>query len=298
MPKPTPIQWFIILAVIAGVLALGLPPDPQALQQLHTTSTAYRLAVAVLLIPYVLIWYASFYAYAKLQEYSQPIKGTKDGNAFKVLTTGMAILSFSLVIPTIITLILNAIAVHNKSFDTAATIIGNYIPLFAGLISFLVLNNGARMLVRTTKNGTDKFDLRWHAPWFLLLSVIFTYITIENHAKSNPYHLPLWILLITIVVPYLYAWAMGLLSAYNLNIYANTVSGSLYRRAIKQFAGGIATAIVGSVAIQFVNATLANRFDDSLGAILLADYILLAVVAVGLVLIAIATKKLKLIEEV
>jgi len=65
--------WFVILVVVAVGLALGLQPDPEAVRQLHTTETAYRLAIAALLVPYILIWYTGFYTFAKLQEYSRPL---------------------------------------------------------------------------------------------------------------------------------------------------------------------------------------------------------------------------------
>jgi hypothetical protein len=298
MLKLTPLKWFVVLALLAIVLALGLPPDPHDLQQLHASETAYRLALVVLLIPYVLIWYASFYAFAKVREYSAPLRGSKDGDAFRTITIGMGVLAFGLIVPTIVSLILNNIASHTLSFEAAAVVISNYFGLFPGMLAFLLLLNGARMLLRTTRRGAEKLDLRWHAPWFLLLAVLFSHLTIENYYRGDPYHLPLWLLVISFIVPYLYGWAVGILSGYDLRLYAGTVKGSLYRRAIKQFANGILITIAGSVAIQFVDITLMQRADHSLGLILLIDYILLAIVAVGLVSIAMGTKKLKLIEEV
>jgi hypothetical protein len=296
--KLTPLKWFMILAVIAIVLALGLPPDPAAVQKLHTSEAAYRLAITVLLIPYVLIWYTSFYAYNKLQEYTAHLKGAKDGDAFRKITAGMGMLSFTLVVPTIISLILNNVAAHHNSFEAAAVVINNYANLFPGLVAFLMLYNGSHMLLRSTEEGTQKLDLRWHAPWFLLLGVIFSHLTIENYYRSHPYHLALLPLIVTFIVPYLYAWALGLLCANDLHLYARTVLGSLYRRAIKQFASGILVVVVSSIAIQFVNITLMQRLSKSLGALLLIDYGLLIIVAIGLLLIASGTKKLKLIEEI
>jgi hypothetical protein len=296
--RVTPLRWFVILSVIAIALALGLPPDPDAVRQLHATETTYRLAVAALLVPYVFIWYTSFYAYAKLKEYSKPIKDTKDGDAFKQITAGIGALSFTLIVPTIVSLILSNIAAHHKSFEAASTVINNYVSLYPGLVAFLLLYNGARMLARTTKEGTRKIDLRLHIFWFLLLSVIFSRLVIQNQYQSHPYHLTVALLMVTFIVPYLYAWAIGMLSGYELRLYANTVRGSLYQRGINQFAVGILVTISGSIAIQFVNAALMHRVHQSVGMILLIDYVLLILVASGLLLIAFGTKKLKLLEEV
>lgn len=294
----TPMTWFVVLTLIAVGLAFGLPPDPHAVAQLHTSAIVYRLALAALLVPYILIWFASFYAFAKLHEYSKPIKKAKDGAAFHKIAIGMGAVALSLVVPTIISLIVSSIAAHYPSFETAAVIINNYVGLFPGVIAFLLLYNGARALLRTTKEGTQKLDLRWHAPWFLLLSVVFSHLAIENQYGSNPYHLSLWILIITFIVPYLYGWMVGLLSAYDLHMYAKTVKGLLYRKAVRQFARGIAVTVFGSIAIQFVSITFAKRISGSLGLVLLADYSLLIIILVGLTLMALGTKKLKRIEEI
>ena len=298
MRRPTPLNWFVILAVLAVGLALGLPPDPHAIHQLHTTATSFRLAIAALLIPYILIWYAAFYAFGKLVEYARHLKGTKDGEGFYKMTLGMGVLAFSLVVPAIVSLTLHRIAVHNPAFRPEATIIANYVNIFPGVAAFLLLLNGARALLRTAPGAAQRFDLRWHTAWFLLLAVVFSHLTIENQYQSNPYHLSLWILIVTIIVPYLYGWAVGLMSAYDLNVYSKAVRGSLYRRAIKQFANGIAVAILGSIAIQFTNITIGQRIDKSLSAVLLADYMLLIIIAAGLALMALGTKKLKQIEEI
>jgi len=296
--KLTPLNWFVILTVIAIGLALGLPPDPHAVQQLHTSPMAYRLAIASLLIPYIFIWYLSFYVFAKLQQYSRSLKDAEDGVAFQKITVGVSAIAFSLIVPTIISLIVNAIAAHQPGFKSAAVIINNYISLFPGLVAFLLLYNGARALLHTNPGGVKELDLRWHAPWFLLVGVVFAYLTIENQYRWHPYHLALWLLIVTFIVPYLYGWTVGLLSAYNLSLYARTVHGTLYRRVIKQFAVGIIVVIIASAATQFVSVTLGQRADKSLGAVLSIDYGLLIVIAVGFGLMALGTKKLNRIEEV
>ena len=80
-------------------------------------------------------------------------------------------------------------------------------------------------------------------------------------------------------------------------MYARTVKGMLYKKGIHQFANGIIVAVAGSIAIQFVNVRLMERVDNSLGWVLLTDYVLVSIIAAGLVLIALGTKKLKSIED-
>lgn len=293
----TPMTWFVILAALAIGLALGLPPDPQALHTLHTSAASYRIALAAILIPYIIIWYTAFYAYAKLREYAQPLKQERDGAGFHKIAAGMGALAFSLVIPTIISLVLNNIAQHHASFRAASVVITNYLSVFPALISLLIIYNGSRMLISLFRGRTRQLDFRWHAPWFMLLCVIFSHLALQNQHRYHVYHLNSWVLIVTYIVPYLYVWMVGLLSTYNFYTFAGTVKGLLYKQAVRRFANGIAVVIIGSIGIQFFDVTFAKRIS-SLGSVLLIDYVLLVIVAVGLILMALGAKKLKRIEEV
>lgn len=291
--------WFVILSVITGGLALGLPPNPQTLQQLHISSVAYRIAILALLIPYGIIWYAGFYAFAKLKEYVHTIKAFEDGKAFRKITIGMGVLAFGLIIPTAISLILQTITIHHPGFKPASIIISNYMAIVVVLITFIYISSGARLLSSLTKNKLGLFGVRMFALLFISLAVVFTYLVLHYQARhADVYYLDTPLLIITFIIPYLYAWYMALLSAYELGLYARHAKGLLYRQALRFFSHGIVVTIVGSIAIQFVNNTFAAKAKHSLGAILVLEYILLAIVAIGLILMALGTKKLKRIEEV
>jgi hypothetical protein len=296
--KPTPMMWFVILLVIACGLALGLPPDPHELARLHISAIGYRVAITTLLIPYALIWYTGFYVLAKLQEYCRYVKKTKEGVAFRKITAGIGVLAFGLVIPTIISLILDDIAQHTISFAVPDTIINTYITLLVPVLSLTLINGGSYFLMATTKARASLASMRVFAVLFILLSVVFTFLVMRNHAMRHSLHLNTVLLILTFIVPYLYAWYAALMSAFELRLYSQFVKGLLYRRALVQFSSGIAIAIFGSIAIQFVQATIAERVSKSLGSLLVIEYVLLLIVAAGLLVMAAGTRKLKKIEEV
>lgn len=295
----TPMTWFVILAVVTSVLALGLPPDPQTLHQLHITSEVYRIAIVVLLVPYGIIWYAAFYAFAKLKEYTSAIKGFEDGNAFHSITTGMGVLAFGLVLPTAIDLILNDIAMHHHGFTPASVIIDNYMGVVVALVSFLFINHGTNLLTllnkrRPTLNGIWLFGLL-----FIALASIFTYLVISYHAKhDHVYYLNTFLLITTFIIPALFAWFVAILSAYEFGIYAKFAKGMVYRRMLRQFSYGIVIAIFASVASEFADNTFAAKVSHSLGYTLLAEYALLIILGAGLVLMALGAKQLKKIEDI
>jgi hypothetical protein len=290
--------WFIILAVITAGLALGLPPDPQTLHQLHISSLMYRVAILVLLVPYGIIWYAAFYAFAKLKEYSQAIKGSKDGTAFYNIMIGMGTLAFGLILPTTISLVMNNIVSHHSGFKPASVIIDNYLGLLVALIAFIYISNGTNLLTKLSKNRPSLTSVRVFALLFIALAAVFTYLVINYHVRHGQvYYLNTPLLITTFIIPALFAWFIAILSAYEFRLYAKFVKGLLYRAALRQFSQGIVIVISGSVAIQFVDNTFAAKVSHSLGALLAAEYALLAIYVVGLILMALGAKKLKKIEE-
>jgi drug/metabolite transporter (DMT)-like permease len=300
--KLTPMRWFGVLVVVAFVLVLALPPDPQSLRLYHLSDLSYRIILIFLLLPYAAIWYAVFYAFAKLLEYTHYLNKAKEEKAFQKITLGMGILAFGLLVPTIISSILNEIAVHHHGFKPAAVIINNYMSLLVAIAAFSYMGSGARMLVQTVRSRATLNHARLFGIIFIVLGVFFTRSVIHNHNATNgwndPYHLSLYPLMITIIIPYLYAWFIGMICAYDLKLYSSGVKGLLYKKAFSQLSAGVAVTILSSIAIQFITSAFGGRTDKSLTFILLLIYVFIVILLVGLGLLALGTQKLKKIEEV
>jgi hypothetical protein len=296
----TPTILFVALVAVTVGLAVGLPPDPHAVQQLNTTESAYRLAILVLLVPYGIIWYTAFYAFTRLVKYAHATKGYPDGEAFRKIMIGMGVLAYGLVLPTAVTLILRNIAVYHPDFKPAAVIISHYLTILVVLVTFAFIGNGTRQLANAVKRRPKLGGMRVFALLFIVLSAIFTYlVTSYNAERPNVYYLDTPWLIITFVIPYLFGWFMALLSAYEFGIYAKYAKGLLYQRALQLLSYGIITTIAGSVAIQFLSNTfVATAASQSIGYILVVDYILLAIIGLGLGMMAFGAKKLQKFEEV
>ena len=292
--------WFTMLAVIAAGLAIGLPPDLQTQHQLHVSSFAYRIAILILLVPYMIIWYAAFYAYAKLKEYVRAIKGSEDGKAFRRIMNGMGFFAFGLILPTIISLIFQTITNHHPGFKPAATIIDTYLSVTVLVVTFILIGNGTRRLTDIGKNRPGLTVMRVFVLAFITLSVAFTSLVLKFHrAHPHVYYLDTTLLIITFIIPYLFGWFVALLCAYEFAMYARNIKGVLYRRALRLMSRGIVITIVGDVFIQFIeNTFIASKVNKSIGVLVAFEYLLLIIIGLGLVLIALGTNKLKKIEEV
>ena len=299
--KGRPFLYFAILSCIYIVLSLVLPVNRHTLVTYHLSNAQYHVLILTIILPLVAIWFAAFYGYAKLQEYAETVQKTPEGPSFKTISRGAAWLAWTLPASSISSVIFTAIANVHPGFHNAAVIVDNYISLFFGLVAFIIISRGTRGLTDIVRPKPNLFGFRNLIVLFITIGVVFCYTTLNNIIDAhhgNPYHLPVWLLLFTIIVPYLYAWFLGLLAAYEVGLYSKNVKGVLYKQALNLLGLGIIGVIVTSITIQYLSSLSASLNHLTLGYLLVVIYVLLILYAVGYLLIALGAKKLRKIEEV
>lgn len=297
--KSTPMTWFTILLLITNLLAILVPANPVTLHSLHISEDIYRLLLISLLAPYTVIWFAAFYGYDQLARYSKALIFTGEGRAFQKIAKGLGVLAWGLILQVLLQTILNAIMLSHPTFKAAETVIIDYFNLLVALGGFVLIENGTYELVKLIRAHHSHKIMRLLVVLGAVIAALFQREVFLNRSDQNPYYLPVYPLIFTIIVPYVFTWMIGILSVYELNMYAAKVRGLLYKHALQSLANGLSIVIVLSVAIQFISAsTVASSNNSSLGTILLIDYVLLGTMAFGYVLVAIGAKRLKRIEEV
>lgn len=296
--KSTPMTWFTILLLITSVLAILVPANPVTLHSLHISEDIYRLLVISLLAPYTIIWFAAFYGYDQLARYSRALMFTGEGKAFQKIARGLGVLAWGLILQVLLETILNAVTLSHPTFKATETVITDYFNLLVALGGFVLIENGTYELVKLIRAHHSHTVVRLLVVLGAVIAALFQREVFINRAGDNPYYLPVYPLIFTIIVPYVFTWMIGILSVYELNMYTAKVRGLLYKHALQFLANGLSIVIVLSVAIQFVTASTVTGNSSSLGTILLIDYILLGTMAFGYVLVAIGAKRLKRIEEV
>jgi hypothetical protein len=290
--------WYSILLVIAVLLSLGLPPNPETLADLHISATGYRLAVAAILVPYAVLWYAGFYVFAKVSEYTRFLGTTREGKAFRSTSIGLGILAFGLIVPTILDTIVGFAAQKFHSLNTLAAVDHNYYTVIFTIVAFTYISNGSVKLVERIKSHPPLIAMRLFGIVFVLLGSIYGYLVTHNfHTNGNPYHIAVPFILLTIIAPHLYVWFMGFLSAMEFSVYATDVQGVIYRRTLRLFATGIVVTIAGAITNQFIASTVSSH-QTSVWFVLLFDFVPLAVLVAGLGIMAAGARQLKRIEEV
>ena len=290
--------YFGIVAIAYLVLSLALPPNRMTVSLYHLSALQYRVLIFIVVLPVMAIWLAAFYGYWKIKEYASLIEETAEGPAYRFIADGMMWLAWGLPIPGIINVIVNAIANNNPGFYDASIIISNYANLIMPFIALHILSSGSRTLLERANLRISIITTKFLVFGFVILGAIYCYYVFHDGARAHTtYFLPNWLILFTIVVPYLYAWFMGLLAAYEINLISHHTGGLLYKQALQHLARGLTIIVASSIGLQYLRSLLSPK-GLSLGYILIIVYILLFVIGVGYALMAYGAKKLKRIEEV
>lgn len=300
MIRRTPaLTWYAIIVAVTIVLALILPVDTMTLHKFHITVLEYREAIITIIIPYIIIWFAAFYAYDRADAYAQELEGTGEWKAFRNIAYGLGALAWGLAISTIISVVLGGIAGQHSGIRVVHTIIGNYLNLLFPLVGFTLIGNGTHNLLLQVKARLSLWATRLWVSMLAIVGVFYTYFLLHNHfTNDNPYHLPVILLLLTLAAPYLYVWYTGIVAAYELKKYSGRIKGVLYQRALNTLGVGLTIVIASSIFIQYITGALGSGKGVSFSYTLLIVYTLILLEAAGYVMVAMGARRLKRIEEV
>lgn len=292
---------YALFVIFYSLVLLLMPANQVTLDAYHLTNASYRvLLFIVVALPAFLTWLAAFIGYNQLNRYTILLNGATEGEPFSKLTTGVKWLAYYLPVVSCTNLLLSAIANSHPSFRPVADVFSTYLSILIALGAFSLSSSGARQLTVIGKTRPSLLKTKLLTLSFIIMGVTYCYFVIKHgiDPRTSPYHLPLFWLLLTTVVPYFFAWMLGLLAVLDIDAYATKVSGVLYRRALQLLSCGLLTVIISSVLIQYVNSAALQRGRLVFGLLLIIRYILYAGLAGGFALIAHSAKKLQQIEKI
>lgn len=303
-PTLRAMQYYLLLVVSYLGLILLLPANSRAMENYDLSALEYRILYLAVVFPVLVVWFAAFFGYAKLQEYAQSIKGAPEAPAFQRLATGCRWLAWSLPVPALTAVTFNALADVWPALHSTAIIMVTYVTLILSLVAFSIIGMASRELISRAKVRLSAVGTRSVMLLFVIGGVLYCYLTFRQfepgnlNSTNNPYHLPIWVMLLTVIIPYLYAWFVGLLATYEIAAYAKRVRGVLYKQALHLFVAGLITVISASIALQYISTVEPPSGHLSLNYRLLLITIFRILDGVGFALIAVGILRLKKIEEV
>lgn len=298
------LQHYTWLVVFYTALIFLLPANTVARQTYHLSAFQYHIVSFIVALPTMLVWLAAFIGYAQLRGYARTIRKTPEGIYFDQLAEGCTWLAWSLPVSVIVPLLLNAFADGHHGFHASAIIISNYVSLIFPLVAFSVIAAASRGLLGTVKVRLSLMNTRLIITGFLLLGVLYCFFTFRHFdlsslsSSDNPYFLPIWIMVATVTVPYLYAWFMGILAAFELILFRRHVRGVLYKRPLGLLVGGLLTVILSLMALQYIASIEPRVGHLTLNYKLVLVLFFRLVGGGGFVLMAFGANRMRKIEEV
>lgn len=292
---------FMFLALVYLGLVLILPTADSVLERYNMTQNQARLLNLTVVLPAVGIWLSALYGYLRFRSYAQLVKESPEGEPFNKLADGLGVLAFSLPAVAILSSAFNYMAAQDADLQAIANIVRNYARLGFSLAAFLMLAAGAKDLLSTIRTREHIPVSNYLVLALILLSSVFTWLIISRpigvEPGQNAYSAPNWVIILTLAVPYLFAWYQGGLAFYRLYAYKVAVKGQVYKEAFASVAAGIGVVVLLSIAIQFVTTLSAQLTRLNFTPILIIVYLLVLLYAIGFGLIARGAKKFKKIEE-
>jgi len=295
---------FLLVTIAYALIVLLGPTAPSTLAKYRLSQAKTHLLSLTVVVPFVLIWLSAFYGYVTFKKYAVLVRDTDEGPALTSISRGLGFLAFSLPVNSLISSFMGLLVIEHPSYLATTTIIRNYSAFILPLLAFITISRGAEMLVKLIKRR-KKENLFHPSLWALgtiIVTSLFSWLIIVRPADTreaiNVYQLPNWLIITTIVVPYLYIWFRGTLAAFYIISYQRNVTGKLYRQSLAYLSAGVFTVILINILVALITTLSTRLYRLHLTPILIIVYILVALYAVGFGLLASGAKKLKRIEEV
>lgn len=297
---------FIILSSIYILEALLIPPSDKALSKYKLSETEAKFLGLTVTLPMVFIWMMGGYVSARFRSYANSIAQYKDGRAFRQLSYGLLAICLWLPVNSTLSNLTTYLYRNHPSWTAPLVIINNYLNLAFVLVGFVLIYKGARAL---TKLKESKKPSGWKYLMFvplIAISELFIFLSLNNPVRQFPspevpvaaYYLPDWLLVGTIIIPYIAVFSTGLFAIVDLYTYRTKVRGVIYRDALDSLAKGLLCIIASIIFIRYLTSLTTLFNTATLKLVLLILYLLVLVLLGGFILLVKSVKKLQDIEKV
>lgn len=294
---------YIILAILYLASGFILPTFNTARVAYDLTEGQYQLLLFIVRLPILAVWVLAFYAHRRLAHYTAAIKDAPESKHFAAINTGVGWIAWGLLVPAIISALFTGLAAISDNFRTLALITHIYMSVAVSVFAFSYICNGAHRLAQDNNVQLTTKQIKTLVLILVTFGVLFCWLIAQRLTGGlwnsfNAYYLPNILIWITVVIPQLYAWFIGLFAAVELISIARQTPGIIYRQALMNLAIGLVVAIVSLCMLMYLRSIIPRTGTLTIGFALLAAYGIYALNAFGSILVALGANRLKKIEEI
>lgn len=255
-----------------------------------------------IVVPIAAIWLIAANGFLRLLRYAEAIQGSAEGQPIRQMANGIMILAFGFVLTSIAGSLASIQIADNPNLEPVTTVFRNYFQVAFPLIAFIYINNGAAALSRTLKLDLPDLHTRLFMLGFIILASVYTAMMVSTpfspQSMSEIYFLPEWLVILSIIVPYLFTWYNGLGAAYWLIRYGQNVKGVIYKQAFGRLAFGFIVITITAIILRFISTIGEQLIELSISPLLTIIYTLVFLYALGYGLVSIGANRLARLEKV
>jgi hypothetical protein len=252
---------FLALAVVYvwQVLTAAVSPESQA--KYHASvAQIHKLSLAIAL-PYIVIWVVGLVGYLWLRSYTTYLGKDKDAGGFRSLTFGVGLLTFWLPLSTLAAgLASNYYANHPDATASLVRLV-NYANIVLLLPAFWLVYQGTVRLLQSAKISHNGLSPK-QTGLYILLSALYVFVVFHDPVRlaahddvqTATYYMSDWWILLTIVIPRLIMWYLGLAAAANIILYRHKVKGSIYKEGLRLLAFGLTGVVISTIVLRIVQS--------------------------------------------
>lgn len=300
-----------ILIVVLWSVNVGvslLTSNRIATERYRISEGTLDLLTIVFSFPSLLIWLAAAFAAVSFYRYAQNIAGSKDAKAFRFIAYGLmaslAGLLASSILSTLQTVLVQSVA-DPAALQTTFVVIRNYVSVLVALITYGYLFFGSNVLLEVISKPLNRWRqiLPVLVP-FIGLTIVYLWLVFTNESRqmsmaastAPTFGLPDYLILLTVTVPYLVAWFLGITALRNIIRFQSDTPGIIYKKIFKRLTTGMSAVIGLTIILQVI--TQFSRFWASQGltALLWIVTVIFFILIFAYIQIALGARQLHKIE--
>lgn len=282
------------------VLTWAAPNDPKQ-NVFGLTPTQLVLLQLAVIIPYLVTYYAGTRAAIDLERCGEVIPDLEGGIGFKTCGIGIAILVAGGLLSAILGTF-RSFVVPNTAVAIGFIIASNYLYVMTEMFATLFLFKGAGQLVGTGGNRTrERDDLIMAGILSVIIAALYIPLVFSNPNRqvsvdatmAATYYLPDYVIVLSIILPNIIAWALGLLATLRIIRYAPIGRDRAQSRGIRRFVKGLWAVIYASILLQLLVSVGSDRLLAlGLAPILMIVFLFIIVQIIGFVLLSFGSRQI------
>lgn len=312
-PSRKMVSWWAYLGLTVvwlGTAGLSiLASDSSAAARFNLSVMQLRLLQLVFVLPGLVILLAILFAALSIWRYARAIAGAKEAAGFRSVAYGISALLIGLVVGNYVSSMRQLVVQHAadpEKVKTAFVIVNNYVSVAWALVTYGFLLRGSQLLLRSIgKRLNLKRKLLPTVAVFAVLTVTYLWLIHGNPGRQmsaspdlNPtFGLPYWLTVLTVALPFVVAWFVGVLALIGMYQYRTQTPGVVYKLLFKKLIIGMTLFTGLTIILQLLTQLYSVYATHSLPAILGIVALIYITLTYAFILVAQGARKLNSIEN-